>query len=186
MENTPEDSAAPADALNSTFDLIELDTATVTFFRTPGGTLRANIADPQLGGERTYLTVRVARAFPFSDPDRYIGLRDANDREIGVLVTLDGLAEESRALVREELERRYFLPKIEAVRDLQEERGGLVLFDVETDRGPRQFYIQNPREAIQSLTPTRLLMTDKDGLRYEFPDISLLDARTRAFLERTA
>jgi hypothetical protein len=130
------------------------------------------------------LQVRVARAFPFSDPDRYVGLRDGKDKEIGVLDRLDGMDADSRAHLRDELDRRYFLPRVLRIVDIKEERGGLVTFDVETDRGPRHFIVQNPRDSVTDLSPTRVLLTDKDGLRYEFPDISQFDGRAAAFFER--
>lgn len=171
-------------ALDSSFDLILLDPSKINLFRTTGGTLRVTVSDPVLGGERTYLQVKVARAFPFSKPDSYIGLRDGKDKEIGVLETLTGMDVVSKEHLQEELDRRYFIPRILRVVSIKEERGGLVHFDVETDRGTRQFIVQNPRDSVMDLTSTRILISDKDGIRYEFPDISALDARSAAFFER--
>ncbi len=65
-----------------------------------------------LEGDRSWREVRIARAFPLSDLDRYIGLRDGNDKDIGILETLHGLDGESRAIIDEELERRYFTPQV--------------------------------------------------------------------------
>ena len=49
-----------------------------------------------LEGDRSWREVRIARAFPFSNPDRYIGLRDGDDKDIGILTSLHGLDAESR------------------------------------------------------------------------------------------
>ena len=169
---------------DASFDLILLNPSQVSLFRAPGGTVRATITDPALGGEHTYIHVKIARAFPLAEPVRYIGLRDSQDKEVGMLETLDGMAPESRAIVMEELNRRYFVPVVTHIRDVKEEKGGLVYFDVETDKGPRTFYVQNPRDSTHSITPTRLLITDKDGFRYEFPDISRVDGKAQTFFER--
>jgi hypothetical protein len=169
---------------DSNLDLILLDTSAIHFFRASGGTVRATINDPSLGGERTYIQVRIARAFPLSSPDNYIGLRDSQDKEIGMLQALDGLDAESRAIIAEELDRRYLVPVVTRILDIKEEKGGLVYFEVETNKGPRTFYVQNPRDSTQSITSTRLLITDKDGFRYEFPDISQMEGKSQAFFER--
>lgn len=171
-------------APDANFELILLNPAAVQMFRTPGGTVRATITDPAIGGERTYIQVRIARAFPLAQPDKYIGLRDSQDKEIGMLPTLEGMTPESRAIVAEELDRRYFVPVVTRILDVKEEKGGLVYFDVETNKGKRSFFVQNPRDSTHSITPTRLLITDKDGFRYEFPDISTADAKAQAFFER--
>jgi hypothetical protein len=169
---------------DANFDLILLKPETVRLIRTPGGAVRANISDPALGGERTYIQVRIARAFPLASPDNYIGLRDREDKEIGMLQTLEGMDPESRAIIADELDRRYLVPVVTRVLEVREEKGGLVYFEVETNKGPRNFYVQNPRDSTQSVTPTRLLVTDKDGFRYEFPDISRVEGKAQAFFER--
>ena len=96
---------APADAA---FDLILLAPSHVRLFRTGGTLVRATVTDPIIGAERTFLRVQIARAFPLFDPDHYIGLRDNDDKDIGMLQTLDGLDDMSRQIVTEELSRRYF------------------------------------------------------------------------------
>jgi hypothetical protein len=183
-----EDSTAPVpgeetEAADAAFDLILLDPTLVTLFRTGGSTVRATIADPQIGAERSYLRVQIARAFPLSDPDHYIGLRDEKDKDIGMLPSLAGLDADSRRIVDEELHRRYFLPVIQHVVSVKEEYG-TITFDVETDKGRRLFYVQNIRESVQDLPPHRLLITDRDGNRYEFPDTTLLTGKTYTVLQR--
>jgi|GEM_PF-105657 hypothetical protein len=176
--------ASPTVAPDTAFELLTLDPKGVSLFRTPGGTVRLTLADPKAGPERSYLIVRIARAFPWSLPDEYIGLRDGKDKEIGVLETLESLNAESRAILDDELARRYFIPKVVRILEVKEERGGLAYFKVETDRGEREFYVQNPRDSCQNLSAIRILVTDKDGFRYEFPDITQYDGKGQAFFER--
>ncbi len=179
----------PADSVEeddgSEQDLVLLDPKTVRLFHTGGSAVRMTIdgAAPPLDAARTYIRVQIARAFPLSMPDRYIGVRDAADKDIGTFATLDGMDAESRRIVDAELERRYFLPKILRVRKVTEEFG-LTTWDVETDKGAREFTVQNLRDSTTNLGATRLLVTDKDGIRYEFPDTSRLDNKSLNVLQR--
>ncbi|MBB6052934.1 DUF1854 domain-containing protein [Armatimonas rosea] len=168
---------------NTDFDLIFLDPKTVTLFRTGGSAVRATIADPRIGYERTYLICQIARAFPLSLQDQYIGLRDAKDKDIGMLETLKGLDESSRAIVDEELERRYFVPTIRKVTKVKKEYD-TVNFEVETDKGERKFSVQNLKDSIQEVGGGRILLTDRTGSRYNIPDVMKLDEKTFAILSR--
>lgn len=168
---------------NVTTDLIFLNAAKVRLFRTGGATVRVTIDDPDLRIEQSYLRAQVARAFPLSKPDTYIGLRDGSDKDIGMLVTLDGLDKDSRAIITEELERRYFVPRVGRIIDLKEDFGNYT-FEVDTDRGERRFIVQNLRDSVQELSPGRVLLTDKDGTRYEVPSVSRLDPRHQAIFAR--
>ena len=168
---------------DATFDLVLLDPAQVTLFYTGGSAVRATVTDPRVGPERSYLRVQIARAFPLSDPDHYIGLRDDKDKDIGLLPHLAGMDSASRTIVEEELRRRYFLPIVKRVLKVKEEYG-TITFDVETNKGERTFHVQNIRESTQNLPPHRLLVSDRDGNRFEFPDTEHLDSKTFAILQR--
>lgn len=136
-----------------------------------------------LEGDRSWREVRIARAFPFSNPDRYIGLRDGDDKDIGILTTLQGLDGDSRAIIEEELERRYFTPRIEKVLTVSEQFG-VVTWEVETDKGPRRFLVRNLRDSTFPLGRNRLMMTDTDGNRYEFPDVTVVGTKAMAVLSK--
>ena len=157
-----------------------LEAETLRLFRThpEDATVRLTVQ-----GDRSWREVRIARAFPFSDPDRYIGLRDGDDKDIGILTTLQGVDEESRAIIKEELERRYFTPRIKRVLTVDEEFG-VVTWEVETDRGPRRFLVRNLRDSTFPLGANRLMMTDTDGNRYEFPDVSAVGAKAMMVLSK--
>ena len=155
-----------------------LDPKTVTLFRTSP---QDSVVRLTLIGDRSWRDVRVARAFPFSDPDKYVGLRDSDDKDIGVLTTLHGLDRDSRAIIDEELERRYFTPKVQRVLTV-EEQFGVVTWEVETDRGTRRFLVRNLRDNAFPLGPNRVMMTDTDGNRYEFPDARTLGPKAYAVL----
>ncbi len=163
-----EDTQTDALAEPNPFDIRFLDPKAVRLFRTAPDDARVRLT---LDGDRSWREVRIARALPFSDPDHYFGLRDGSDKDIGLLMDLRDLDAESRAIADAELARRYFTPKVLGVTSVKEEFG-VVNWEVETDRGLRQFTVRNLRDNTYLLGPNRLMMTDGDGNRYEFPDVT--------------
>jgi hypothetical protein len=187
VAQVPTPDASAPEPTDASVEYVAFNPAMVKLFRsgTPGDvTVRVTVDDPALGPARSWRRVQVARAFPLSKPDRYIGLRDGADKDIGMLPILEGLDPESRKIIDEELTRRYFLPVILRVLSVKEEYG-ITTWDVDTDKGRHTFLVQNLRESVWEMVPgERAIITDKDGLRYEFPDIRALDARTMSVLSR--
>ncbi len=162
------------------FDVRFLAPKSMRLFRTDPADTRVRLT---LEGDRSWREVRIARAFPFSDPDHYIGFRDGNDKDIGLLIDMQDLDAESRGIIADELARRYFTPKIKRVLAVTEQFG-VVTWDVETDRGERHFMVRNLRDNAYSLGPNRLMMTDADGNRYEFPDVTTVGPKAYQVLSR--
>jgi hypothetical protein len=136
-----------------------------------------------LNEERSWREVRVARAKPFSDPEHYIGLRDGDDKDIGLIEDPRLLDSDSRLILEQELEMRYFTPTVKRVISVLEAMG-TVTWEVETDRGARRFVVRNMRDNTFPLGPNRLMMTDTDGNRYEFPDVTTYGARAYTVLAK--
>ncbi len=170
----------PAAETNNPFAVRVLDPQAVRLFRThpADATVRATI-----DGDRSWRDVRIARAFPLSEPDRYIGLRDGDDKDIGIFETLHGLDSESRLVVDEELERRYFTPQITKVYGVAEEFG-VVTWDVDTTKGRRRFLVRNLKDSTFTLGTSRVMMTDVDSNRYEIPDAYTLGPQAVLILSK--
>lgn len=170
----------PAVEETNPFAVRFLDVETLRLFRThpEDATVRLTVE-----GDRSWREVRIARAFPFSRPDSYIGLRDGDDKDIGILTSLQGLDKELLAIIEEELDRRYFTPRIERVITVREDFG-VVTWQVETDRGPRRFLVRNLRDSTFPLGSNRLMMTDTDGNRYEFPDVRAVGPKAAVILSK--
>ena len=156
----------------------KVDAERIRLFREPPWTLRLSIE-----GDRSYLKVKVVRAAPLSYPDRYISLLDGKDEEICMVDDLDALDAETRAIIEEELERRYLTSVIERIDSLRSEFG-TSYWEVKTNRGPREFVVQNVAESAQWLGDRRLLLVDVDGNRFEIPDLDLLDKRSLGFVQQ--
>lgn len=150
----------------------------IRLFREPAWILRLTI-----DGDRSYLKVKVVRAAPLSHPTRYICLLDAKDEEICMIDDLNPLNREMRALIEEELDRRYLTATIQRVNAVRNEYG-TSYWDVQTDRGPREFVVQNVAENAQWLGDHRLLITDVDGNRFEIPHLNELDKKSLAAVEQ--
>jgi hypothetical protein len=161
----------------ATFELRILDPHHTRVFRTSGLT-RLTIEE-----ERSWIRVGVARAFPMSDPAHYIGFLDGAGKDIGLIIDPDQLDAESRKVVDEELDRRYFIPVVDRVIKAREEFG-TVYWNVETDRGPKEYVVRNLRDNIQELSSSRVIITDVDGNRFEFRDVNKLDGRSQAIIIR--
>ena len=65
---------------------------------------------------------------------------------------------------------------IEAIYAVDPEHGA-TYFSVRTDRGDREFVMQQLHDNVLWFTPTHLLLIDVDGNRFEIPDTGKLDAK---------
>ena len=137
-----------------------------------------------LDGRDPVSSVRVVRAAPLSHPGRYITFLDEKGRELWTVDRLDDLSPSARQLVEEELASYYLGNTIQRINELESEFG-IAYWDVETSRGRRDFVVKDVQSSITWLSPTRLLMVDVDGNRFEIPDLQTLDQRSQGLLEMT-
>ena len=155
-----------------------LDVGRLHIFREPAWTLRLTI-----DGDRSYLRVKIVRAAPLSHPDRYISFLDSEDEEICMVEDLGQLDEATRAIVNDELDRRYLTSTVRQINSVRNEFG-TSYWDVDTDRGEREFVVQNVAENARWLGANRLLIIDVDGNRFEFPRLDKLDKKSLRLVER--
>ena len=120
-------------------------------------------------------------AFPISETTRYISLKDEASNEIGIIEDIKHLPHESRRILLEELQKRYFMPKITKINAL-EGQFGVTQWVVETSQGDVQFGLRS-RYDIVALENGRVLIKDADGNRYEIENYNKLDPKSIALLE---
>ena len=142
------------------------------FKRTPGGFVEMTYQD------KTYPRVAVHRCFPFSDPTHYISIREpeGDGKEIGLILDLADMKEDTRRMLEEQMQLRYFAPKILRIKDIKEEYG-YSYWDVETDRGVCRFTVRMGGGNVYAIGPDRYLVNDLDGNRFEIPDLNKLTPR---------
>ncbi|MFP4056053.1 MAG: DUF1854 domain-containing protein [Candidatus Brocadiia bacterium] len=133
-------------------------------------------------GGRTQPLGSVMGAFPLTRPGRMVSLRNAEGEEIGMLDNVGALDPESRDIMRQELERSYFMPRILDIADIREELN-VVTWEVETNRGPRTFQVRNVRQNVRRMGRRRFVVKDVDGNRYEIRDWANLPAPAQKLIE---
>jgi len=133
--------------------------------------------------EMVILSAIVKRVFPLSNPIVYLSILDGAGKEVGVLRTVEGLDAETDAIFKEELDRRYFTPHVDRIDSLRME-AGMWRFNVQTQRGPAEFYVRNWRDNAHEITPGRWQIMSVDGARFEILKADDLDAKSQKLLDQ--
>lgn len=153
-----------------------IDPARVRLFRGPRGVLRCTIE-----GERTVLRAKIVRAFPVSEQSRWINVLDGKNKEVCLVEDPSQLDPESSALVAEELERFYRISDVLRIHAIKQEYRTL-FWDVETDRGRRDFVVKWSGDTLFWRQTNELLLVDIDTNRFRIPDVTRLDPQSQKHL----
>ena len=132
-------------------------------------------------GKDDVVDVRLRRAFPWSQADGFVSVRDAEGKELMLIESLEPLDPGRRKIIDDWLDGASFVPRIVAV-DEVDVRFGYQQWKVRTDRGPVEFRVQE-REDIRFLPDGRFRIKDADGTVYEMVSLSQLDEPSRRAVE---
>jgi hypothetical protein len=152
---------------------VERGQGALTLERRADGTLWAVVGSDER-------SVWVRRCFPWSQPTRYISLRDSEESEVALVRELGELSFESRLVLEEALVEAGFVLKIVRVLDLDEEVE-IRNWKVETEQGPRSFQTRLddwPRQ----MPGGGILIRDVAGDLYNVAKPYELDAKSRGLL----
>ena len=158
---------------------IALHPQNAVFLRSPGGLLSMTLTKED-GSTEQFERVIPVRAFPITDPDSFICIREPDTKkkgkgeEIGMIERLADFSEQAQALILEELNRRYFTPAIKKIHSLHE-KFGYLYFDVTTTAGRSEFVMSNPSGSFRTLEDGRIFMYDIDGNCYCVQNPEALD-----------
>ncbi len=133
-------------------------------------------------GRRDYGRVLLHRSFPFEAPDGMISVQTEDETEIGLIRHLSDFDQPTAAILREQLDKKYFVPEIRKILSTKD-RYGFVYFTCETDKGQVDFVMRNPFGSILRLGENRLCLIDLDGNRYAIPDVTKLDRKSYRKIE---
>lgn len=131
-------------------------------------------------GER-HVGVEPVRCFPLSDHDHWISLCDPQGHEVALVQDLDDLPEATRELLKQDLARREFAPRLQRIKSRQT-AADWSEWEVDTDRGPTKLRIKS-EDDVRRLGPQRVLVIDAQGIRYLIEDARQLDSGSRRILE---
>jgi len=152
------------------------DPASLVLFYAPAGTLRLTVGD-----RYSYPGVKLYQAAPLSTPGRYISLQNAKGEEIVLVENLGDFTPESRLVAEEEIRRRYLTARVRSISDIRTEFG-ITYWNVDSDRGARDFVVQSLSESCVWLSDKHILLIDVDGNRFEIADRTALDTASQARL----
>jgi hypothetical protein len=136
-----------------------------------------------------YPRVTLRRCFPLSAKRTNIIVRvpeseTSQGYELGIIAELEELDPGSQEAVLRELQLHYFVPSILRILTIREEFGFLY-WDVETDRGPKEFVMRDSIiGSVRQVSPIRWLVIDINQTRYEVRDINDLDEKSQELLRR--
>ncbi len=133
-----------------------------------------------LNGEETRVTL--FRQFPFDLLWEYISVLDEEEREMGIVRSVDLFEDETRELLVKELKKRYYSVAVTKIISVKE-RFGFSYWRVGTDEGERKFTLRDTLKNIACVNGTCVFFTDVNGNRFEISDLSSLDAKSRRKLE---
>ena len=126
--------------------------------------------------------VEPVRAFPLSDPERWVAICDAMGAELAFIEDLKQLSPAVREVLDEALARRDFVPIVERIVRVAVDADPSE-WEVITDRGITRFLLTSD-DGLRRLGPFEAMLIDTHGTRYLIPDIRRLDAASRRLLER--
>ena len=131
-------------------------------------------------GRESEVPVQVALCFPWSLPGRFLSLRNADGQEEALIDDHRALPEGVRALIEEDLRKRYFVAHITRVEDIREE-ADLFRWQVMTDAGERSF-LTSRTDRPRRLSDGDFVVRDVSRDVYVIPDPARLDEHSRAKL----
>lgn len=139
-------------------------------------------ADGQLMARRgdACCAVNVRRCFPWSEPGRFLSLRDAEGEEFAFVRDPADLDGESRRALEDALAEAGFVFDLRAVLEIEEEVE-LRQWRVQTDQGTRTFQTRLD-DWPRRLPDGGLLIRDVCGDLYRLDDPRRLDRRSRSLL----
>jgi hypothetical protein len=120
-------------------------------------------------------------AFPLSNPGKMILIRDTEGNEVEILDDVHDLEKHSRRIIKEELEKSYFMPTIRNILS-DSEKLGVVTWNVMTNRGEKTFEIRNVRQNIRKVGNGRMIVKDVDGNRYQIKNAFGLPPKAQEIL----
>ena len=158
---------------------IPLTRENTVFYRSEGNLISMKVTQPD-GTVEEFERVVPVRAFPITDPEEFISVKEPDSREkgkgaeIGLIRRMSDFDTQTQELLREELDRRYFTPVIKKLTGVKE-KFGYFYWDAETSAGKVSFVMTNVTSNIRTLEDGRVFIHDIDGNCFQIPDPSKLD-----------
>lgn len=153
-----------------------LSAENTVFTKTAGNILSVKV------DEEEHPAVYVHCSFPHTDKRIYLSVRTIENKEIGMIRSLDDYPKETVNLLEEQVEIRYFAPEITNVVTVKEEFG-YSYWEAETNAGVCRFTVRGGGGNVKLVSENRLLITDVDGNRFVILQLDRLSEREYRMVE---
>jgi hypothetical protein len=124
--------------------------------------------------------VRVHRCFPWSEPGRFLSLRDTDDEELALVASPHELDDASRRALEEALIEAGFVLEVVRITDVDEEVE-IRTWRVETRQGPRTFQTRLDDWPME-VPGGGIVIRDVAGDLYHVPDPDAMDERSQRWI----
>ncbi len=135
------------------------------------------------GEEKKYSRVFLHRAFPHELLWEYVSVLDEDNKEIGLIYNIEDFDADTTALLKTELERKYYSPIISTIESVKE-RYGFSYWRINTADGKKiTFTMQDTYRNIVHTGEDSLLLLDVDGNRFTIESVTALDRKSYRKIE---
>ncbi|MDF2723585.1 MAG: hypothetical protein K0Q59_3260 [Paenibacillus sp.] len=155
-----------------------LTTENASFVKTKGNMLSVTVDGKE------HSPVYVHCSFPHTDKRIYLSIRTVDNKEIGMIRSLNEFPKQTADLLEEQVRIRYFAPEIMKVVKVTEEFG-YSYWDTETTAGICRFTVRSGGGNVKLVTDNRLLINDVDGNRFVIPQLDRLSDKEYRMVENT-
>lgn len=165
---------------DSAAEMIRIDSSNASFSMKNGFLALSFTKD---GETATHNRVFLHRDFPFEKLWEYISVLDGDSKEIGIIINIADFDDETAALLRTELERKYYCPEVKAIESLKERYGFSYWTVITAEDRKVSFTMQDTFRNIIRVGQDKCLLLDVDGNRFIIESIAALDRKSHKKIE---
>ncbi|MCL2217003.1 MAG: DUF1854 domain-containing protein [Defluviitaleaceae bacterium] len=169
------------ESIKDQMDLGIMDIKEAEFYATEGGFVGLKYKNEE------YKHVVLRRIMPMQQPWSYISVADHENKEIGILQSVDDLPDMQKAVVVTELDNRYYSPEILDVVSVQDKLGYVYMeMQLKNKRGieyKKNCAIKDVSRNIRMLSDNSIIIFDVDGNRYIASDLKKLSRQSMRKLD---
>lgn len=129
------------------------------------------------GKDYNHITLR--RTLPLNQPMEYISIADHENKEIGMLKSVEALRDSQRKIVMNELDNRYYSPEVREIISVKDKLGYVYIEMRIVNKNDKEYVkscaVKDVNKNIRMLSDSSLIIFDVDGNRYIVNDIAKLD-----------
>ena len=159
--------------IDNPLDIGIMDMGKAEFYATEGGFTGLKYG----GAEYKHITLR--RILPIGMPMEYISVADHENKEIGIIRSVEALNDDQLKIVAKELDNRYYSPLITEIISVRDKLGyvyiEMKLKNKSGNISVKSCAVKDVNRNIRMLGENSLIIFDVDGNRYLVEDILAMD-----------